>query len=110
MHKHGRPDRSIIHSDNTLKTDVPKEGLHLQFLLTYCCIWSYKIVLKIYKIIQINMTLAKTGKKSFSYLSFRTIRFGENFASVWSKYISNNVSRDFVHPVSEFATVAREEF
>ena len=48
--------------------------------------------------------------KSSNFLSFRTVRFGSNFASMWSKCVSNNVRRDFRLLVSVFATVARKTF
>ena len=41
---------------------------------------------------------------------FRIIWFGSNFASMWSKYVSNNVWRDFRLLVSAFETVARKSF
>ena len=44
------------------------------------------------------------------FITFRTIQFGSNFTSMWSKYVSNNLWRDFGLPVSEFATVARKSF
>ena len=46
--------------------------------------------------------------KKLKFYTFRTIRFGSNFASMWSKYVSNNVWRNFRLVVFAFATVARE--
>ena len=50
--------------------------------------------------------------ESSIFCTFRTILFGLNFASMWPKYISNNVyiEREFRHPVSAFATVTRKSF
>ena len=48
--------------------------------------------------------------KSSKFCTFWAIQFGSNFASKWSKYVSNNVRRDFRLPVSAFATVARKVF
>ena len=50
--------------------------------------------------------LSKTSK----LCTFWTIRFGSNFPSMWSKYVSNNVQREFEIPVSTFATVAWKMF
>ena len=47
-------------------------------------------------------------KKSSKFCIFRTIRFGSNFANMWSKYVSKNVWRDLRLPVSVFVTVARK--
>ena len=47
--------------------------------------------------------------KSSKFCTFRTIRFCSNFASMWFKYVSNNVWRGFyTAPVSAFTTVARK--
>ena len=48
--------------------------------------------------------------KRSKFCTFRTIRFGSNLASMWSKCVSNNVWRDFRLPVSSFAMVAQESF
>ena len=50
--------------------------------------------------------LPKTSK----FCTFWIIRFGSNFACMWSKYVSNNAQRDFIIPVSAYATVARQSF
>ena len=39
-----------------------------------------------------------------------TVRFCSNFISRWSKYLSNNVWRDFRLPMSALATVAGKSF
>ena len=43
--------------------------------------------------------------KSYNFCTFWTTRFGLNFASMLSKYVSNDVWREFRLPVSEFTTV-----
>ena len=43
--------------------------------------------------------------KSSKFCTFWTIRVGSTFASMWSKYVSNYVKRDFRIPLSAFATV-----
>ena len=48
--------------------------------------------------------------KSLKFCIFLTLRFGSNFASMWSKHASNTVWRDFRLPVSAFAAVARTSF
>ena len=45
-------------------------------------------------------------QKHHNFCTLRIIWFGSNFASVWLKYVSNNVWRYFNLPVSAFATVA----
>ena len=48
--------------------------------------------------------------KNSEFHTFQTIRFGSNFANMWSKYISKNVWRDFRLLVSAAATVVRKSF
>ena len=48
--------------------------------------------------------------KSSKFCILRTIRFCSNFTSMWSKYLSNNVWRDFRLPMSPLATVAGKSF
>ena len=64
-----------------------------------------------------RQSFVKIGFKKPGFLSknskfciFRTIRFCSNFTSMWSKYVSNNVWRDFQLPMSALATVARKSF
>ena len=54
-----------------------------------------------------NFFFSKTSK----FCTFRTIRFGSNFASLWSKYVTIMYTEgDFKIPVSAFATVTRKGF
>ena len=48
--------------------------------------------------------------KNSNFFTFRTIRFGSNLPSMWSKYVSNTVCRNFRFPMSVFETVARKIF
>ena len=48
--------------------------------------------------------------KKLKFCAFQTILFGSNFASMLTKYVSNNVWRDFRLPVSSFATVVGKRF
>ena len=48
--------------------------------------------------------------KSSRFHVLWTIRFCSNFTSMWSKYFSNNVWRDFWLPMSAFATVAWKSY
>ena len=50
------------------------------------------------------------SQKSSKFCSFWTVRFALNFASMYSKYVSNNVWSYFRLSVSVFATVARKIF
>ena len=52
----------------------------------------------------------KLSSKSSKFCAFWRIRFGSKFASMWFKYVSNNVWRDFRLPVPAFATVLRKSF
>ena len=48
--------------------------------------------------------------KSWKFRVIWTIRFCSNFTSMWSKYLPNNVWRDFKLPISALAMVARKSF
>ena len=48
--------------------------------------------------------------KSRQVSTFLTRRIGLNSATMWSKYVSSNVWRDFTLPVSAFATVVWKTF
>ena len=54
--------------------------------------------------------MTKMVFKSSKFCASRTIRFGSNFASICSKYVSNNAWEDFRLPVSAFAMVAHKSF
>ena len=47
---------------------------------------------------------------SLKFCKFRTTRFESNLTSKWSKFVSNDICRDFRLPVSAFETVARKSF
>ena len=48
--------------------------------------------------------------KSSKFCTFPVILYGFNFASMWSKYVSCNIRRDFTLPMSAFAFEARKSF
>ena len=48
--------------------------------------------------------------KSSKFRVVWTVQFCSNFTSMWSKYLSNNVWRDFRLPMSALASVAGKSF
>ena len=52
----------------------------------------------------------KKKKKPSRFRVVWTMQFCSNFTSMWSKYLSNNVWRDFWLPMSALATVAGKNF
>ena len=74
---------------------VPMFNLKIGRSLNNC--FSYRNVLQLASkmVLKDSIFLSKSSK----LCAFRTIRYGSNFASMWSKYLSSNVWKDLRLPV-----------
>ena len=84
----------------------------------------WESIVKYQTVVSAPKTSSKNGVKALSKMVLKngfllkssrfrvvlTIQFCSNFTSMWSKYVSNNVWRDFTLPMSPLATVAGKTF